>query len=132
MNAPLVNCTFPVITFGWVCCCTHPKVMTGNGQLTRGAFMINDFLRNLHFRCIRAKNRRQISKDRIIFTWMTKSFLMPCILQGYSHLTFYHEILLTMNIDREVCGSLFAVMWCFLKLQTWTSFQHSEIKNSSI
>ena len=28
---------------------THPKVMTGNGQLTRGAFIINDFLRNPHF-----------------------------------------------------------------------------------
>ena len=26
-----------------------PKVMTGNGQLTRDAFMINDFLRNPHF-----------------------------------------------------------------------------------
>ena len=26
-------------------CCTHPKVMTGNGQLTK----INDFLRNPHF-----------------------------------------------------------------------------------
>ena len=28
---------------------THPEVMTGNGQLTRGAFIINDFLRNPHF-----------------------------------------------------------------------------------
>ena len=29
---------------------THPKVMTGNGQLTRDAFIIiNDFLRNPHF-----------------------------------------------------------------------------------
>ena len=45
----------------------------------------------------------------------------------------YHEILLTMNIDREVCGSLFAVMWCFFfKLQTWTSFQHSEIRYSLV
>ena len=26
-----------------------PKVMTGNRQLTRGAFIINDFLRNPHF-----------------------------------------------------------------------------------
>ena len=46
MNAPLVSCPLPVITFG---CCTYPKVMTGNGQLTRGAFIINDFLRNPHF-----------------------------------------------------------------------------------
>ena len=28
----------------------HPKVMTGNGQLKRGAFIINDFLRNPHFK----------------------------------------------------------------------------------
>ena len=28
----------------------RPKVMTGNGQLTRGPFMINDFLRNPHFK----------------------------------------------------------------------------------
>ena len=45
MNAPLVSCPFPVITFGWVCCCIHPKMMTGNGKLTRGAFIINHFLK---------------------------------------------------------------------------------------
>ena len=28
---------------------SHPKVITGNGQLTKGAFIINDFLRNPHF-----------------------------------------------------------------------------------
>ena len=28
---------------------THPKVITENGQLTKGAFIINYFLRNLHF-----------------------------------------------------------------------------------
>ena len=50
MNAPLVSCPFPVITFGWVQQQTHPKVMTGNGQLTRGAFIINDFFRNPHFK----------------------------------------------------------------------------------
>ena len=49
MNAPLVSCPFPVITFGWVQQQTHPKVMTGNGQLTRDALIINDFLRNPHF-----------------------------------------------------------------------------------
>ena len=36
MNARLVSCPSPVITFGWVWFSTHPKVMTGNGQLTRG------------------------------------------------------------------------------------------------
>ena len=30
-----VSRAFLVITFGWVCCCIHPKVMTGNGQLTK-------------------------------------------------------------------------------------------------
>ena len=44
LNAPLVSCPIPVIRFGWVCCCTHPKRMTGIGQLTRGAFRINDLL----------------------------------------------------------------------------------------
>ena len=44
MNAPLVSCPFAVITFGWVQQQTYPKVMTGNGQLTRGAFIINEFL----------------------------------------------------------------------------------------
>ena len=49
LNAPLVSCPFPVIHFGWVCCCTYPKRMTGNGQLTTGAFRINVLLRNPHF-----------------------------------------------------------------------------------
>ena len=49
MNAPLVSCPLPVIRFGWVCCCTHPRRMTGNGQLRRGAFKIDDCLRNPHF-----------------------------------------------------------------------------------
>ena len=44
LNAPLVSCPIPVIRFGWVCCCTHPERMTGIGQLTRGAFRINDLL----------------------------------------------------------------------------------------
>ena len=48
MNAPLVSC-FQVILFWRVCCCTHPKRITGNGHLTRGAFIINDLLRNPHF-----------------------------------------------------------------------------------
>ena len=43
------RCTFPVIIFGLVCSCTHQKVMTWNGQLTRGTFIINDFLRKRHF-----------------------------------------------------------------------------------
>ena len=29
----IMNSPFQVIAFGWVCCCTHPKVMTGNGKL---------------------------------------------------------------------------------------------------
>ena len=40
---------FQSSNFGWVCCCTHPIVMSGNGQLTRGAFIIYHFLRNPHF-----------------------------------------------------------------------------------
>ena len=43
LNAPLVSCPIPVIPFGWVCCCTYLEGMTGTGQLTRGAFRINDF-----------------------------------------------------------------------------------------
>ena len=30
----------------------HPNVMTGNGQLKRGAFIINDFLRNPYFKSL--------------------------------------------------------------------------------
>ena len=37
-----------VITFGWVQQQTHPKVMR-YAQLTRGTFIINDFLQNPHF-----------------------------------------------------------------------------------
>ena len=55
MDAPLVSCPFPVIRFEWVQQQTHPKRMTGNGQLTRGAFRINDLLRNPHFRGKRQK-----------------------------------------------------------------------------
>jgi hypothetical protein len=42
--APLVSCPIPVIRSGWVQQQTHPKRMTGIGQLTKGAFRINDFL----------------------------------------------------------------------------------------
>jgi hypothetical protein len=59
MNAPLVSCPFPVITFGRGQQQTHPKVMTGNGQLTRGAFIINYFLRNPHFRIILKVTHRE-------------------------------------------------------------------------
>ena len=45
---------------GWVSCCTHPKVITGNGQLTRSVFIIIDFLRNLHF------SRNRISGEFLI------------------------------------------------------------------
>jgi hypothetical protein len=38
-----------VAYFQWVQQQTHPKVMTGNGQLTRGEFIKKDFLRNPHF-----------------------------------------------------------------------------------
>ena len=48
LNATLFSCPFQFIRFGWVCC-NHPKRMTGNGQLTRGAFRINDLLRNPYF-----------------------------------------------------------------------------------
>ena len=39
LNAPLVSCPIPVIRFGWVQQQTHPKRMTGIGQLTRGALL---------------------------------------------------------------------------------------------
>ena len=44
LNAPLVSCPIPVIRSGWVQQQTHQKRMTGIGQLTRGAFRINDLL----------------------------------------------------------------------------------------
>ena len=40
LNAPLVSCPIPVICFGWVCCCTHPKQMTGIGQSVLKQFYI--------------------------------------------------------------------------------------------
>ena len=49
LHAPLVSCPIPVIRFGLVCCCIHPKQMTGIGELTKGAFKINDLLRNPYF-----------------------------------------------------------------------------------
>ena len=49
LNAPLISCPIPVIRFGWVCCCTHPERMNRIGQLTRGAFRINDLLWNPYF-----------------------------------------------------------------------------------
>ena len=47
-----------------------PKVMTGNRQLTRGAFIRNDFLRNPHFR----KKTRKIKK--ITYLWIFFDFEM--------------------------------------------------------
>ena len=38
-----------------------PKVMTGNRQLTRGAFIRNDFLRNPHFRKKQGKLRKLLT-----------------------------------------------------------------------
>ena len=52
LNAPLVSCPIPVIRFGWVQQQTHPKRMTGIGQLTRGAFRINDLLWNPYFKVV--------------------------------------------------------------------------------
>ena len=49
LNAPLVSCPIPVIGFGSVCRYTHSEQMTGIGQLTIGAFRIND-LWNPYFR----------------------------------------------------------------------------------
>ena len=49
LNAPLVSYPILVIRSGWVCCCTDPEWMTGIGQLTRGAFRINDLLWNPDF-----------------------------------------------------------------------------------
>ena len=72
MNAPLVSCPFPVIRFGWVCCCTHPKRMTGNGQLTRCAFRINDLLRNPHF-CTKNFNIHRLTKLRNWAKYVIKS-----------------------------------------------------------
>ena len=46
LNVPLVSFPIPVFHFGWVQQQTHPKQMTGIGQLTRGAFRINDLLWN--------------------------------------------------------------------------------------
>ena len=52
LNAPLVSCPIPVIRFGWMQQQTHPKRMTGIGQLTRGAFRIIDLLWNPYFSVI--------------------------------------------------------------------------------
>ena len=51
MNAPLVSCQFPAITFGlWVGATANPpKSDDWKWELTRGAFIINGFLRNSHF-----------------------------------------------------------------------------------
>ena len=44
-----VSWPFPFITFWLICCCTHPKVITGNGQLTKVQSGLNDFLKNAYF-----------------------------------------------------------------------------------
>ena len=82
MNACLVSCPFPVIHFWWVCCCTHPKRMTGNGQLTRGAFIINDFLRNPDFKgqimskgLLVSSNSPKKQTNEFVFTTVTNSFV---------------------------------------------------------
>ena len=49
LNAPLISCPIRVISSGWVQQQTHPKWMTGIGQLTKGAFRIKDLLWNPHF-----------------------------------------------------------------------------------
>ena len=69
---------FQVITFGWICCCIHPKVTTG--QLTRGAFIINDFLRNPHFNHIpnyidfQTKNETCVSFMTVVFNQMVDMY----------------------------------------------------------
>jgi hypothetical protein len=47
MNAPLVSCPFPVITFGW----------------TRGAFIINDCLRNPYFSDLESEQGNDENKE---------------------------------------------------------------------
>ena len=95
MNAPLASCPFPVITFGWVQQQTHPKVMTGNGQLTRGAFIINEFLKNPHFsgwadpeavqKCQALYNSRvtEIQRETKIFAYVFGVFNDPLSFKGF-------------------------------------------------
>ena len=83
MNACLVSCPFPVIHFWWVCCCTHPKRMTGNGQLTRGAFIINDFLRNPDFKgqimskglLVSSNSPKNKRTNSFLLLWRIRSFV---------------------------------------------------------
>ena len=59
-------------------CCAHPtfhpKVITGNGQLTRGAITINDFLRNSQFSPESSKTYKSFS--------FTEFAEYKCILPG--------------------------------------------------
>ena len=52
MNATLVSC--PSLLGAYLSATANPP-KSGNGQLTRGAFIINYFIRNIHFRyyCIK-------------------------------------------------------------------------------
>ena len=50
INEPLVSCPISVFCFDLFMSCTHPKWMNGIGQMTKGAFRINDFLWNPYFR----------------------------------------------------------------------------------
>ena len=73
LNAPLVSCPIPVIRFRWLSCCSHPKQMTRIGQLTRGAFRINDLLWNSYFR-FQMHQRVKLDRGNLtssIFTFWT-------------------------------------------------------------
>ena len=65
MNAPLVSSHFQSSLLGGfaVAPTQRPKVMAGNGQLTRGAFIINDFLKNPHFSMIHPNDSKSIKID---------------------------------------------------------------------
>ena len=66
MNAHLVSCPIPVIPSGWVQQQTHPKRMTGIGQLIRGAFREYCTCYDIHI-------LRELLcwKKRVVFGWYT-------------------------------------------------------------
>ena len=111
MNAPLVSCPFPFIRFGWVCCCTHPKQMTVNGQLTRGAFIINDFLRNPHFNKLPGQKSLKILVGILGETMNLTDLYVGCF--GNAHSCLY-QTTLTIKLTGQI-------YWGFLWLEIFSN-----------
>ena len=124
MNAPLVSCPFPVITFGWVCCCTHPKVILVRTFLGQAVI----FLLNI---CKRLEARKVILHQKEIQIIMAHNIKAEQSLQiGHMYSSFFKCQTFAQCMFRIVFFTLSTVFPHMYSFRGKNSFLNLEIQRS--